>query len=254
MNGMLAHKSVLITGGAGGIGRAAALLFAQEGAQVAVADVDETGANETVDLVRKDGGAAIALLADLTRAEDVTGMVDAAVEAFGRLDCAFNNGGVTGGQLGMGGRFLADWDEEAFDRIVAVNLRGVFLCMKAEIRLMLKQGGGAILNTASLGGITGVVTNSGYVASKHAVVGLTKTAAMEYAPTIRVNALCPGYVSTSMLKDTMSRRGDQILAKIPFRRLAEPREIAEMACWLLSDRGSYATGDAFVVDGGCMAG
>jgi NAD(P)-dependent dehydrogenase (short-subunit alcohol dehydrogenase family) len=126
--------------------------------------------------------------------------------------------------------------------------------MKSEIPQMLEQGGGAIVNTASLAGISGVITNAGYVASKHGVVGLTKTAAMEYAPIIRVNALCPGYVDTDMLKDTMSRRGEQILAKIPFKRLAIPREMAEMVCWLLSDRASYATGDNFTVDGGFTAG
>ena len=254
MTGMLEGKCMLVTGGAGGIGRAAAMLFAQEGAHVAVADVNGDGAAETAAMLRHAGAPAMAIRADLTSADDIKAMVDATVEEFGRLDCAFNNGGITGGQLGMGGKFLADWDDEAFDRIIAVNLRSVFRCMRAEIRQMLAQGGGAIVNTASLGGIAGVITNAGYVASKHGVVGLTKTAAMEYAPTIRVNALCPGYVDTSMLKDTMSRRGEQILAKIPFKRLAEPREIGEMACWLLSDRASYATGGTFTVDGGYMSG
>lgn len=126
--------------------------------------------------------------------------------------------------------------------------------MKAEIPQMLKQGGGAILNTASLAGISGFITTAGYSASKHGVVGMTKTAAMEYAPNIRVNALCPGYVDTDMLKDTMSRRGDMVLEAIPFKRLAKPRELAEMACWLLSDRASYASGDTFTVDGAYMAG
>jgi NAD(P)-dependent dehydrogenase (short-subunit alcohol dehydrogenase family) len=251
---MLKGKIALVTGGAGGIGRAAAILFAQEGARVVVSDVLEDGVAETVKQVRNAGGVAIGAQADLTRAEDIKSMVAATVDAFGGLDCAFNNGGMTGAQVGMGGKFLADWGDEAFDRIIAVNLRGVFLCMKAEIGHMLEQGAGAIVNTASLGGITGVITNAGYVASKHGVVGLTRTAAMEYAPTIRINALCPGYVDTNMLKDTMSRRGEQVLGKIPFRRLAESHEIAEMACWLLSDRASYATGGTFTVDGGCMAG
>jgi NAD(P)-dependent dehydrogenase (short-subunit alcohol dehydrogenase family) len=253
MAGMLEGKIVLVTGGAGGIGRAAAVLFAQEGARVVVSDVDEDNIAVTIEAVRKGGGVAIGARADLTSADNIKSMIGATVDAFGRLDCAFNNGGITGAQVGMGGKLLADWDDEAFDRVIAVNLRGVFLCMKAEIGHMLEQGGGAIVNTASLGGITGVITNAGYVASKHGVVGLTKTAAMEYAP-IRINALCPGYVDTNMLKDTMSRRGEQVLSKIPFRRLAEPREIAEMACWLLSNRASYVTGGTFTVDGGCMAG
>jgi NAD(P)-dependent dehydrogenase (short-subunit alcohol dehydrogenase family) len=205
-------------------------------------------------MVQDAGGEAISIGADLTRPEAVQAMVDKVVATYGRLDGAFNNAGVTGGQIDQGGRFTADWDEEAFDKIVGINAKGVWLCMRAEIRQMLTQGSGAIVNTASLAGVTGFITTAGYSASKHAVVGMTKTAALEYAPTIRVNALCPGYVDTDMLKDTMSRRGEMILGKIPFNRLAKPSEMAEMVCWLLSDRASYATGAAFTVDGGFMAG
>ena len=254
MSGLLAGKAVLVTGAGGGIGRQAALLFAREGARVAAADMQSESLAQTLALVEDEGGKAFAITADVTRPEEVERMVGAVVERFGRLDGAFNNAGLTGGQVGQGGRRSADWDEEAFDRIIAVNLKGTWLCMRSELQQMAEAGGGSIVNTASLGGIAGVASNVGYVASKHAVVGMSKTAALEYAPNVRVNALCPGYVDTGMLADTMSRRGEQILARIPFRRLAAPAEMAEMACWLLSDRASYASGGVYVVDGAYMAG
>lgn len=254
MAGMLEGKCTLVTGAAGGMGRAAAELFAREGARVAVVDIKEDAAGETVEAIRTAGGEAILVLADMTDRQQVDAMVRKTVEAFGRLDGAFNNAGITGGQLGQGGKLTADWEEDAWDRIVNVNAKGVWNCMQAEIRQMLAQGGGAIVNSSSLAGITGFLTTSGYSASKHAVVGMTKTAALEYAPAIRINALCPGYVDTDLLSDTMSRRGQAILGKIPFKRLAQPIELAEMACWLLSDRASYATGGVFAIDGGFMAG
>lgn len=255
MTGLLEGKVTLVTGAAGGMGRAAAQLFAREGARVAIADVKADAAEETVALVKADGGEAMLTLADMTDRAQVDDMVRQVVGAYGRLDGAFNNAGITGGQIGQGGRFTADWDEDAWDRIVNINAKGVWHCMQAEIRQMKAQeSGGAIVNTASLAGITGFHTTSGYSASKHAVVGMTKTAALEYAPDIRLNILCPGYVDTDLLSDTMSRRGPEVLAKIPFGRLARPIELAEMACWLLSDRASYATGGTFVVDGGYMAG
>lgn len=255
MSGMLDGKVVLVTGSAGGIGRASCQLFAREGAKVVAADMRAEGVEETVRLVREAGGEATGVTCDQTKGAEIEAMVKAAVDTYGRLDCAYNNAGITGGQIGQGGKFTADWDEEGFDKIIAVNLKGTWLAMRAEIRQMLAQGGtGAIVNTASLAGVTGFLTTAGYVASKHAIVGMTKTAALEYAPQIRVNAMCPGYVDTDMLKDSMARRGEQILQRIPFKRLAQPSEIAEMVCWLLSDRGSYATGQAYAVDGGYMAG
>lgn len=255
MVGMLEGKATLVTGASGGIGRAAALLFAREGARVAVADVKTEQAQETVSMIKAEGGEAILIHADVTDRRQVDEMIKKVVNAFGTLDGAFNNAGVTGGQVGQGGKFTAEWEEDAWDLVVSVNAKGVWNCMQAEIHQMLAQGGGgAIVNTASLAGITGFITTSGYSASKHAVIGMTKTAALEYAPDIRLNALCPGYVDTDLLSDSMSRRGEQILAKIPFKRLATPMELAEMACWLLSNRASYATGGTFVVDGGYMAG
>jgi NAD(P)-dependent dehydrogenase (short-subunit alcohol dehydrogenase family) len=254
MTGMLNDKAVLITGAAGGIGRQTALICSREGARVAAVDIKVEAVAETVDMIRREGGEAIALTADTTQGAQVEAMLKSAVDAFGRLDGAFNNAGITGGQIGQGGRFTADWDEEAFDRIVRVNLKGTWLCMRAELRQMVAQGGGSIVNTASLAGITGFITTTGYSASKHGVVGITKTAALEYAPTVRLNVLCPGYIDTDMLKDTMSRRGEQIMAQIPFGRLGKPQEMAEIVCWLLSDRASYATGETFAIDGGYMAG
>lgn len=255
MTGMLDGKVALVTGAAGGIGRASAKLFAEEGARLVISDLSSEGVEQTASEVRALGGEVVPVVADLASRADIAAMVAAAVDSWGRLDCAFNNAGITGGQIGQGGRLTAEWDEEAFDRIVTINLKGTWLCMVAQIRQMSTQEtGGAIINTASLAGLQGFPTTTGYSASKHAVVGMTKTAALEYAPKIRVNALCPGYVDTPMLEDTMARRGEMILGQIPFKRLADPREMAQMACWALSDRGSYATGQAFAVDGGFTAG
>lgn len=254
MTKMLDGKAILITGAAGGIGRATALLCAREGAKVAVADIKLAQATEVVNLINDSGGEAIALTVDVTDRTQVDLMVREVVETLGALDGAFNNAGVTGGQVGQGGKATADWEESAWDKIVGINAKGVWNCMQSEIRQMQQQGAGAIVNTASLAGLTGFITTSGYSASKHAVVGMTKTAALEYAPQIRLNVLCPGYVDTELLADSMSRRGQQILSRIPLGRLSRPEEQAEMVCWLLSDRASYATGATFVVDGGYMAG
>ncbi|MGV9674058.1 SDR family NAD(P)-dependent oxidoreductase [Nocardia sp. NPDC003482] len=251
---LLEDKVVLITGAAGGIGRATALLAASEGARLALTDVAADRLAAVAAEVRAKGGAALEVPADLTIGESVDAMVAAVVEHYGRLDGAFNNAGVSGGQIGQGGRRAGEWDETAFDRALAVNLKGVWLCLRAELRQMGSQGGGAIVNTASLAGLAGFKTTAGYSAAKHGVVGLTKTAALDYAPAIRINAVCPGYTDTDLMKDAMRRGGDAIMARIPAARLAQPEDIAEMACWLLSDRSAYATGGTFVVDGGYLAG
>jgi NAD(P)-dependent dehydrogenase (short-subunit alcohol dehydrogenase family) len=259
MAGLLDGKSALVTGGGGGIGRATALAFAREGARVAVADYAAETAAETAAMVKAAGGEAITLIGDVTRSRDVKTMVDDAVVAFGRVDCAFNNAGIAGWQVEAVGKKTADWSEDAFDRLIAVNLKGVWLCMKHELAQMQAQGargthGGAIVNTASIAGLVGLQTSCAYVAAKHGVVGLTKTAAIEYAEAgIRVNAVCPGFVKTRMTESTMRRRGEAILAQIPVKRLGSPEEIAEMVVWLCSERASYVTGAAYNVDGGWMA-
>jgi len=254
MAGLLDGKSALVTGGGGGIGRAAALALAREGARVAVADIATDAARETVALVNAAGGQAISLSGEVTRDAEVRAMVEAAIAAHGRLDCAFNNAGIAGWHVEAAGKKTADWSEESFDRMIAVNLKGVWLCMKHEISQMLAQGGGAIVNTASIAGLAGLPTSSAYVAAKHGVVGLTKTAAIEYAEAgIRVNAVCPGYIKTAMTAPITRQRGEAILAQTPAKRLGEPEEIAEMVVWLCSDRASYVTGVAYNVDGGWMA-
>ena len=252
--GIVEGKVALVTGGGGGIGRAAALAFAREGARVAVADFVAAAARDTVALINAAGGQAITLTGDVTRAKDVRAMLDDTVTAYGRLDCAFNNAGIAPYQVDASGKKTADWSEESFDRMIAVNLKGVWLCMKEEIPRMQSQGGGAIVNTASIAGLIGLVTSSAYVAAKHGVIGLTKTAALEYADAkIRVNAVCPGFIKTQMTEETMRRRGEAIIAQIPVRRMGEPGEIAEMVVWLCSDRASYVTGASYNVDGGWMA-
>lgn len=254
MAGMLDGKTALITGGAGGIGRASALIFAREGARVAVADVTQDAAAETVALVNQAGGQAISLGCDVTDGAAVEAMVRATVAAFGRLDCAFNNAGIAGYQVDASGKRTAEWSEASFDRMIAVNLKGVWLCMKHELPHMQRAGGGAIVNTASIAGLIGLPTSSAYVAAKHGVVGLTKTAAIEYASDkIRVNAVCPGYIRTRMTEDTMRRRGEQLMAMVPAARMGEPEEIAEMVAWLCSERASFVTGACYNVDGGYMA-
>ena len=254
MAGLLEGKSALITGGGRGIGQAAALLFAKEGARVAVSDISTEGTAETVALINKAGGQALSVPGDVTVAADVETMVGKTIEAFGGLDCAFNNAGIAPYQVDAAGKNTADWSEEAFDRMIAVNLKGVWLCMRAQIKHMEANQGGSIVNTASIAGLIGIRTSSAYTAAKHGVVGLTKTAAIEYGQKgIRVNSVCPGFIETEMTRVTMERRGDEILAMVPYRRMGTAHEIAEMVCWLCSDRAAFVSGANYNVDGGYVA-
>ena len=253
MPGLLQGKAALVTGAASGIGRAAALAFAREGAKVLVADVVEGGGNETVKLVKSAGGEAAFIRCDVSKASEAETLVATAVKHFGRLDCAFNNAGISG-KLAK----TAEDTEDNFDRIMAVNLRGVWLCMKYEILQMVKQGsGGAIVNTASAAGLVGSHGMPAYTASKHGVIGLTKTAALEYARNnIRINAVCPGVIDTPMVGGMVGshpRLKDILVSTEPVARLGQPQEIAEAATWLLSDYASFVTGCAMPVDGAMTA-
>jgi NAD(P)-dependent dehydrogenase (short-subunit alcohol dehydrogenase family) len=228
-------------------------LFASEGAHVAVADLSAEGVQETAELITKAGGYATPVTVDVSKPADVAAMMAHTLQACGRLDCAFNNAGINGAQAGARGKFTADWTEEEFDRVIATNLKGTWLCMKAELNQMVVQGSGSIVNTASLAALTGFRTTAGYAASKHGIVGLTKTAAIEYAPKVRVNCICPGWITTDMTAATIAQRGDELLARVPFREFGHPEDVGEMACWLLSARSRFVTGGAFTVDGGYMA-
>jgi NAD(P)-dependent dehydrogenase (short-subunit alcohol dehydrogenase family) len=254
MAGSLDNKTALVTGGGSGIGRAASLAYAKDGARVVVADVNVEGGEETVQMIKETGGEAILVHADVSNPEDTQAMVDQAVGAFGSLDCAFNNAGIGGGRDRL---LTADYLEEDWDRVISINLKGVWLCMKAEIPQMLKQGSGAIVNTASIAGLVGLSGTVAYVAAKHGVTGLTKAAAMEYAKSgIRVNAVCPGYIETPLVQgifDRVEGYRERVAARHPMDRLGEPEEIAQAVVWLSSDAASFVTGHNMPVDGGYMA-
>jgi NAD(P)-dependent dehydrogenase (short-subunit alcohol dehydrogenase family) len=255
MAGILDGKVALVTGGASGIGQATAVVMVREGARVAVADRAEADAAGTVALINAAGGQAIAIGGDVTREADVAAMVARTVAAFGRIDCAFNNAGIAGRAVGPAGQRSHELSQEAFDTMLAVNLRGVFLCLKHEVTQMLAQGGGgAIVNTASIAGLIGLATSAHYVAAKHGVVGLTKSTAIEYAQDgIRVNCVNPGYITTPMTEEIVKTRFDEVMAKVPMNRMGVPEEIAEAVVWMCSDKASFMTGAAQVIDGGYYA-
>lgn len=248
---MLQGKTALVTGGASGIGRAIALLYAREGAKVLVSDLDAQGGEETVRQVRAAGGEAFFVKADVSRAEDGRMLVERAVQAYGRLDIACNNAGI-GGPLSP----TADYPEEAWQQVIGVNLSGVFYSMKHQIAQMQRQGGGAIVNIASILGQVAFANAPAYTAAKHGVVGLTRAAALEYsAKGLRINAVGPAFIHTPMIAPI---EGDPtacqaVTAMHPIGRLGEPAEVAELVVWLSSDRASFVTGAYYAVDGGYLA-
>jgi NAD(P)-dependent dehydrogenase (short-subunit alcohol dehydrogenase family) len=255
MEATLEGKVVLVTGGASGIGRAASVAFAREGAKVAIADLNLPGAEETARMIEDTGGAATAFEADVSKSDQVSSLIDKVVQSSGRLDCAFNNAGI----MGRPGTTV-ECTEENWDRVIAVNLKSVWLCMKYEIPHMEKQGGGSIVNTASIYGLAGAPDGIVYNAAKHGVIGATKVAALEYATAgIRVNAVCPGFIRTPLAfeggvpPDTEPEVERSMLSQTPVGRLGEPEDIAEAVVWLSSDAASFVTGHTMASDGGFLA-
>lgn len=245
-------KSVLVTGGASGIGRASCMAFAAEGAKVVVADRDLEGGEGTACMIRDTGAEAIFVHCDVANAADVDALVKKTVETYGRLDCAHNNAGIAGPSARTGDCREQDWDE-----VIRVNLKGVWLCMRCELTEMVKQRSGAIVNTASTAGLRGSRLASAYAASSHGIVGLTKSAALDYATDgIRINAVCPGVVDTPMIQTRIAgdaKREAQFKASSPIGRMATPDEIAQVVVWLCSGTASYVTGHVLIADGGRTA-
>ena len=253
MAAMLKDKVALVTGGSAGIGRSAALAFAREGAIVVVADVRADGGEETVALVNEVGSDAAFICTDVSESKDVKEMIAKTVLTFGRLDCAFNNAGFDGGPLHP----FTDFPDELWDSVINTNLKGVWLCMKHEILQMRKQGSGTIVNNASVLGMVGSPNNPAYTASKHGVVGLTKSGALACArENIRVNAVCPAFIQTPPVLSKLSEDPElekNIVSRHPIWRLGTPEEIAEAVVWLCSDAASFVTGHSLVLDGGYIA-
>jgi NAD(P)-dependent dehydrogenase (short-subunit alcohol dehydrogenase family) len=257
MSERFAGKVVIITGAAGGIGRAAAQRFASEGAKVVAVDLPGTGLEDTVALVKEAGSEGIAVPADVTRSAQVEAYVAAAKARFGGVDVFFNNAGIEG-WVGPS----IDYPEEIFDKVLAVNVKGVWLGMKHVVPAMRERGGGSIINTASVAGLSGTPTIIAYGASKHAVIGLTKSAALEFAPDrIRVNAICPSPIETRMMRslerginaDHPDMVHQSIAANIPLGRYGEPAEVVALVAFLASDDAAYITGGIYTVDGGSRA-
>lgn len=247
------NKVVLITGGSAGIGRAAALAFAAGGAKVVIGDVNDEGGEETAQMIDDAGGMAHYQHCDVRQAADVEALVNAAVDSFGGLHIALNNAGVANKFF----KNLIDVDEDNYDFVMDVNVKGVWLGMKYQIPAIITSGGGAVINLASVAGLVGSRGGAVYSASKHAVVGLTKSAALEYNKhNIRVNAVCPSFVDTNMVKSVFStapQLGEKFIRANPMRRLGTPEEIASAILWLASDSASFVNGVALATDGGLTA-
>lgn len=245
----LQGRVALVTGGGGGIGRASALAFARSGASVVVSDVDDGQGGETVDLIRSRGGAAIYSRCDVSDPARVQAMVASAVDTFGRLDCAFNNAGINS-------ILLDEYDDEVWSRGISVNLTGVMLCMREAAAVMVKQGKGAIVNTASINGVVGNPGQPAYTAAKHGVVGLTRHGALRWASSgIRVNAVCPGVIDTPMTEQVAADPALRAMIEgmTPIGRMGRAEEVAEAVVWLCSDAASFVTGHPLLVDGGATA-
>ncbi|MCJ1886108.1 SDR family oxidoreductase [Pseudomonas sp. LA21] len=252
MSQLLSGQVALVTGAGNGIGRATAQAFAQEGVKVVVSDVDAKGGEATVELIRAAGGEATFIRCDVTRDAEVKALVEGTVAAYGRLDYAFNNAGI---EIEKGR--LAEGEESEFDAIMGVNVKGVWLCMKHQIPVMLAQGGGAIVNTASVAGLGAAPKMSIYAASKHAVIGLTKSAAIEYAKKkVRINAVCPAVIDTDMFRrayEADPKKAEFAAAMHPVGRVGRVEEIASAVLYLCSDNAGFTTGIALPVDGGATA-
>lgn len=254
--GVFTGKTALVTGSGAGIGRATALKFAREGANVVVSDIHVPAGEETVALIHKAGGTAMFQRADVSKADDVAALVAGVVDEYGKLDCAVNNAGIEGKIAPF-----ADQPEDNYDAIMRINAKGTFLCMQAEIRHMLQAGGGTIVNLASIAGLIGFPGLSPYVASKHAVIGMTKNTALEYGKAgIRVNAVCPGGIDTRMLDSLANQAtsGSQTSAQMmdplhPLGRIGTPEEVANLIVWLSSPEASFMLGAIVPVDGGYVA-
>jgi len=249
-NGRFTGKVAFVTGAGSGIGRATALAFARAGASVVVADIAEQGNQETARLIEQQGCRALAVRCNVTQTDDVKAALEKTGETFRRLDFAFNNAGIEPKKPAP----TADYDEEEWNRIIDIDLRGVFLCMKHEIPLMLAHGGGAIVNTSSGAGIIGIKGSPAYTAAKHGVIGLTRAAALDYAAqNVRINAVCPGYIDTPMMGrftgGTPEGRA-KVIAEEPVGRMGKPEEIAAAVLWLCSDAAAFMVGHAMVIDGG----
>lgn len=239
-------KTAFITGAASGVGRATAIAFAAEGARVVVTDRGEAALQETAERVKAAGGDVLTITCDVSNPDDVAAAVAKAVNAFGRIDCAFNNAGVENKAAPLHEIELVEWD-----RVLDINLRGTFICMKHEIAQMLSQGGGGVVNTSSGAGIRGVAGGASYAASKHAIIGMTKSAALDYAKQkIRVNAVLPGNIATPMMDRFTEGDIQKAIDLEPVGRLGKPEEIAEAVLWMCSDLGGFVTGASIVVDGG----